>query len=314
MPFFQQASTAAGKVDGVFLFIFALAVVVLAFITFLILYFVVRYNHKRHPKGEDIEGNTKLEIVWTVVPALLFLLMFYYGWTNYDYMRNVPRDAMVIDVTARQWAWSFTYPNGKRTAELVLALNKPVKANLHSLDVIHGFFIPAFRIKQDVVPGKVNYTWFIPTRLGTFDLECTVICGLNHANMLAKVNVVPVADFEAWYFGDESVQLPGHPAIAEAKPSDPALALLEQKSCLTCHSSDGTVRVGPTFKGLYGLKQTIRDAGGVEREIVVDDARLKNAIQDPGSEIVKGYPAAMPQIPLTAPELEQVIEYIKALK
>jgi cytochrome c oxidase subunit II len=210
MPFFQQASTAAGKVDGVFLFIFSLAVVVLASVTFLILYFVIRYNHKRHPKGEDIEGNTKLEIVWTVIPAILFLLMFYYGWTNYDYMRSVPRDAMVIEVTARQWAWSFAYPNGKRTTELVLALDKPVKTNLHSLDVIHGFYIPAFRIKQDVVPGKVNYTWFIPTKLGTFDLECTVICGVNHANMIAKVNVVPVSEFESWYFGDENTPLPSH--------------------------------------------------------------------------------------------------------
>ena len=315
MPFFQQASTAAEKVDGVFLFIFTLAVVFLAFITFLMLYFVVRYNHKRHPKGEDIEGNTALEIVWTVVPALLFLLMFYFGWTNYEYMRGVPRDAMVIDVTARQWAWSFTYPNGKRTTELVLALNKPVKANLRSLDVIHGFYIPAFRIKEDVVPGKANYTWFIPTRLGIFDLECTVICGINHANMLAKVNVVSVSQFEAWYFGDESTPLPGHAStVAATAHSDPALTLLEQKSCLTCHSSDGTVRVGPTFKGIYGLKQIVKDANGVEREILLDETRLKKAIQNPGTEVVKGYPASMPQRPLTAPELDRIVEYIRALK
>jgi cytochrome c oxidase subunit 2 len=314
MPFFQQASTAAGKVDAVFLFIFALAVVFLALITFLMLYFVVKYHHSRHPKGEDIEGNTKLEIVWTAVPAVLFLCMFYFGWTNYEYMRNVPRDAMVIEVTARQWAWSFTYPNGKRTTALVLALDKPVKVNLHSLDVIHGFYIPAFRIKEDVVPGKVNYTWFIPTRLGSFDLECTVICGINHANMLAKVNVVPLADFQAWYFGDANAAVPGQTAPSRAEATHPALALLEQKSCLTCHSTDGSVRVGPTFKGLYGRKELVKDGRGTEREVIVDDSFVKKAIQDPGTEIVRGYPPVMPQVPLAAPELAQIMEYIKGLK
>jgi cytochrome c oxidase subunit II len=315
MPFFQQASTAAGKVDSVFLFIFSLALLFLAFITFLMLYFVIKYHHTRHPKGEDIEGNTKLEILWTVIPTILFLVMFYYGWTNFNYIRDVPRDAMVINVTARQWAWSFSYPNGKRTTELVLALNKPVKAELHSLDVIHGFYIPAFRIKEDVVPGKVNYTWFMPTMLGRFDLECTVICGVNHANMLAKVNVVPVADFEAWYFGDEDTPLPGQSkSVAAPVAAHPALALLEQKSCLTCHSVDGGVRVGPTFKGMYGMKELVKNSAGQEHEVTVDESRLKRAIQDPNNETVRGYPPAMPHVPLTPPELDQVIDYIKTLK
>ncbi len=211
MPFFQQASSAAGRVDAVFLAITALCAAFLLLITFLLVYFVIKYNRKRHPKGEDIEGNTWLEIVWTVIPAVLFLLMFYYGWTNFDYERNVPRDAMVIDVTARQWAYAFTYPNGKRTTELYLALNKPFKMELHSLDVIHGFYIPAFRIKEDVVPGKNNYTWFTPTTLGTYDIECTVICGVGHAKMLSRVVVVPVGVFESWYFGDEDAPLPRDP-------------------------------------------------------------------------------------------------------
>jgi cytochrome c oxidase subunit II len=209
MPFLQQASTAAGKVDSVFLFIFCLSALFLASITFLMVYFVFKYSRKRHPQGEDIEGGTMLEIAWTIIPLILFLAMFYFGWTNFNYMRSVPRDAMVIQVTARQWAWSFTYPNGKRTTELVVAVGKPVKTELHSLDVIHGFYIPAFRIKEDVVPGKVNFTWFTPTKLGSFDIECTVICGVNHANMLSKVIVVPVSDFEAWYFGDEDAPIPG---------------------------------------------------------------------------------------------------------
>jgi cytochrome c oxidase subunit II len=211
MPSFTQASSAAGQVDTVFLFITALCAVFLISITFLILFFVIKYSRKRNPKGVDIEGNTWLEVAWTVIPAVLFLLMFYYGWTNFGYERAVPRDAMIIDVTARQWAYSFSYPNGKKTTELYLALDKPFKMELHSLDVIHGFYIPAFRIKEDVVPGKNNYTWFKPTMVGAFDIECTVICGMGHANMLSKAVVVPVPEFEAWYFGGEDAPLPGRP-------------------------------------------------------------------------------------------------------
>ena len=128
--------------------------------------------------------------------------MFYYGWTNYRYLREVPRDAMVIKVTARQWAWSFTYPNGRQTSELYVALGRPVRLDLKSLDVLHGFYVPAFRVKADVVPGKNNYTWFQPEQLGDFDIECTVMCGVNHSYMLSKVHVIPEADFSAWYFGE----------------------------------------------------------------------------------------------------------------
>jgi cytochrome c oxidase subunit 2 len=316
MPFFPQASSAAGRVDAVFLAITALCVVFLIFITFLMVFFIIKYNKKRHPKGQDIEGNTWLEIIWTVIPTVLFLVMFYYGWTNFDYERSVPRDAMVITVTARQWAYSFTYPNRKQTTQLFLALNKPAKMELRSLDVIHGFYIPAFRIKEDVVPGKPNYTWFTPTRLGTFDIECTVICGVNHANMLSKVVVVPVSDFEAWYFGDEDAPLPGQAKVAAAPvpPLNPAMALLKEKSCLTCHSLDGSVMVGPTFKGLYGQKEAVKESNGQERVVTVDSSRLARAIREPKAEIVKGYPPAMPPAQLSDAELNQVIEFIKSLK
>jgi cytochrome c oxidase subunit 2 len=314
MPIAPQASTAAQQVDTVFLFIVALSLAFLLLITILMVYFVIRYNRKRHPKGEDIEGSKWLEIVWTIIPTVLFLGMFYYGWTNFDYMRSVPRDAMVVEVTARQWAYSFTYPNGKRTTELYLALNKPVKTELHSLDVIHGFYVPAFRIKQDIVPGRQNYTWFTPTMLGSFDIECTVICGPGHAEMLSKVIVVPVPDFEAWYFGDENAPLPGAAKTEVPEPQDPAIALLRQKDCLTCHSLDGKVMVGPTFKGIFGRTQMVKDPDGKEREITVDASSLEKSIRDPNAEIVKGYPAAMPPAALTDDELNRIVEFLKSLK
>jgi len=293
-------------------------VAVLAFITAALIYFAIKYNRSRHPKGEDIRGITWLEILWTTATTVIFLAMFYFGWTNFHYLREVPREAMSIQVTARQWAWSFTYPNGKQSPNLILAFDKPVKLELRSLDVIHGFFVPAFRVKQDVVPGKANYTWFVPEQLGSFDIECTVICGVNHANMLAKAIVVPVEDFEKWYFGDPDVSLPGGKDTSEQTSSvsteNPALKILHDKFCTTCHSIDGTPMVGPTLKGLYGKKSVVEDSKGVEREVVVDDAYLKRAIQDPAAEVVKGYPPAMPKNPLDKEQLQQVVDFIKTLK
>jgi len=316
MPIIPQASSAAGRVDSVFFFILVLCVAVLVLITTALIYFVIRYNRKRHPKGEDIEGHTWLEIVWTAIPTVLFLVMFYFGWTNFSYMREVPRDAMVIQVTGRQWAWSFMYPNGRQTKNLYLALDKPVKLELRSADVIHGFFVPAFRIKEDVVPGKANYTWFAPTQLGSFDIECTVICGVSHADMLAKAIVVSVDDFESWYFGDRDAPLPGQ-APAEPSgdklPENAAYKILKAKFCTTCHSIDGTPMVGPTLKGIYGEKQIVTDPDGREYEVTVDDDYLVKAIQDPMADYTKGYPPAMPKNPLNDDDLHLVVEYIKSL-
>jgi cytochrome c oxidase subunit II len=317
MPFIPQASSAAGRVDSVFLFTVVLCAAFLFFITGALIYFVIKYNKKRHPKGEDIEGNTWLEFAWTVTPLVLFLVMFIYGWTNFSYMREVPREAMTIEVTGRQWAWSFKYPNGKRTSDLFLAVNKPVKLDLNSLDVIHGFFIPAFRIKEDVVPGTKNYTWFAPTQLGSFDIECTVICGVSHAAMLSKAVVTPVSDFEKWYFGDENVPIPGRKkasAPADVAPTHTALDVLNQKLCTACHSIDGSILLGPSLKGLYGKKEIVIDSKGKEDEALVDDAYLERAILDPEARAVKGYPPTMPKIPMTEGEVKQVIEFIKNLK
>jgi cytochrome c oxidase subunit II len=317
MSIAPQASSAAGRVDAVFFGTVVLCAAVLVCITALLIYFAVKYSKKRHPRGEDIEGNTWLEIAWTAIPTLIFLAMFVFGWTNFNYMREVPREAMEVEVTGRQWAWSFKYPNGRRTSELLLAVNKPVKLNLRSLDVIHGFFIPAFRIKMDVVPGKENYTWFAPTQLGSFDIECTVICGVSHANMLGKVVVVPVPEFEKWYFGNEESVTPVQTKVSPAGPGvsgNAGLSLLTKYMCLSCHSTDGSVMVGPTFRGLFGTKHVVLDPGGKEMQTTVDDAYLVQSIQDPVATIVKGYPPIMPKNELPATDLRQIVEYIKTLK
>ena len=327
MPFLTPPFSIPDRVDAVFLYIFVLSVAFLISITALMIYFVIRYSRKRNTAPVDIEGHAWLEITWTLVPLALFLSMFYYGWTTFAYMRNAPRDAMVVQVVARQWAWSFTYPNGKNADEMYVAVNRPVKVELHSQDVLHGFYIAAFRVKADVVPGKTNYVWFTPTILGTFDLQCTVMCGVHHSYMLSKVHVLPEAEFKAWYFADENA--PGSAQAGTASPPSrgdtappetaPAatgargLALLQEKTCLACHTVDGMMKVGPTYKGLFGKTEVVV-VDGKEREITVDEAYLRRSIRQPLAEVVKGYSPVMPTLPVTDEEIAEIIGYLKTLK
>jgi cytochrome c oxidase subunit 2 len=317
MDWMNQAALSAQKSDAVFFYVFGLSVAFLIFITALMIYFVFRYSKKRHPVAEQIEGHVGLEILWTTIPLVLFLSIFYYGWTNYEYMRQAPRDAMAIKVTARQWSWSFEYPNGKQSKVLFAPIGKPMKVEVRSVDVVHGFFVPSFRLKIDAVPSRTNTTWFQATKIGSFDIECTVICGVDHSLMLSKVIVVPEEEFKAWYFGGEDAPEPGkafraseaHPEVSNLPQG---LAVLTTKGCLACHSVDGKPKVGPTLKALYGREQQVLVAGAY-RNITVDDAYLRRAITNPMDQVVRGYPPAMPQIALTEQELDEVVRYIKGL-
>jgi cytochrome c oxidase subunit 2 len=317
MDWMNQAALSAEKSDAVFFYVFGLSVAFLIFITALMIYFVVRYSKKRNPVASQIEGHVGLEILWTAIPLVLFLSIFYYGWTNYEYMNQAPRDAMAIKVTARQWSWSFEYPNGKQTKVLYAPLQKPMKMEVRSADVVHGFFVPSFRIKIDAVPSRTNTTWFQATKVGSYDIECTVICGVDHSLMLSKVIVVPEDEFKAWYFGGEDAPEPGRALrAAEAHPDlkglPPGLAVLTAKGCLACHSVDGKPKVGPTLKAIYGREEQILVAGAM-KSITVDDAYLRRSILAPMDQVVRGYPPAMPPTRLTEQELNEVVGYIKGL-
>lgn len=307
---FPSASSLAGGVDRVFLFIVALSAAVLVAITAVMIVFVVRYARKRRAFAEQIEGNAWLEVAWTVIPTVVFLAMFYYGWIVWKGERGGPSDAMAVTVTGRQFAWSFTYPGGKTTPELVLPLGRPVRLDVQSLDVVHGFFVPAFRVKVDAVPGRTNHTWVTPTSLGLFDVECTVICGATHSYMLSKVRVVPAASYDEWAAGP-ATSPPGEGG-GVTPPADPVArgrALAVEKGCTGCHSDDGSALVGPSFKGLWGRTETLE--GG--KRVLVDDAYVTRSIQTPGAEIVKGFPDAMPQLPLTDAEIQDLIAWLKSL-
>ncbi len=315
MPYGRQASGFVEGVDKVFLFMFVLSVAVLILVTSLIVYFVFRYSRKRNPEPVDIEGNLALEITWTLIPLVLFLAMFYFGWTEFWKMRNPPRDAMVVEVTARQWAWSFEYPNGRRSDELYVALDRPVKLELRSQDVLHGFAVSEFRVKADVVPGKVNFLWFTPKLLGTYDIQCTVLCGTHHSYMLSKVHVLAEDEFKAWYFRDDERP----EAVAAAASGSPVTSvdegcevLLEAKDCLMCHTLDGSEGLGPSFQGLMGSRIQVL-VGDELRELTIDEAYLRDAILRPEAQVRVGYSPEMPETDLEEGELAQLVECMRSV-
>jgi len=305
--FVSWATGLSGEVvDQVFFYILAITVFLLGLITFLMVYFVIRYQKKKNPQPSEIHENIWLEIIWTVVPTFLVLTMFYYGMTGFNFLKKAPADALKVKVIARQWSWLFEYEHGMKSTELKVPVGKPVKLLLTSQDVIHGFYTPAFRIKQDVVPGMTNTLWFQPTAEGTFDVFCTQYCGLQHATMVTKIKVLPAEAFNQWYQkGKEEIE------ASKGKPRGPQL--YQEKGCVACHSIDGTPRVGPTLKGLFGKNVTVM-ADGKERSITADEAYLRKSILEPNADVVKGFPPIMPSEKMTDDEIHELIQYIKELK
>jgi len=206
---FDDISNFANSVDGTFLFTLIVSVFFLVLITVLMIFFVIKYSRKRNPKGTNIHGNMGLEIAWTGIPTILVLIMFWYGWQGYKEMVNVPEDAMPIDVTAQMWKWSFKYEDGKTTDSLYVPVNTPIKLILHSNDVNHSFFIPAFRLKKDVFPNRERVAWFIAKETGEYDIACSEYCGLNHSYMYSKIFVLPEEEFKNWMYGmsDEDLKM-----------------------------------------------------------------------------------------------------------
>ena len=181
------ASNFIESVDGVFLLSIIISVFFLVLITTLMIVFVIKYNRKRNPKATNVHSNSLLEITWTVIPTILVLILFWYGWVGYKEMVDIPEDAMSVEVTAQMWRWQFKYENGRVTDSLYVPVNKAIKLTLTSNDVNHSFFIPAFRVKKDVYPGTQRTTWFRANEVGEYDIACAEYCGLNHSYMYSKI-------------------------------------------------------------------------------------------------------------------------------
>ncbi len=304
---FSNASNFVYGVDKAFLIIGGFSVFFLVAFTAIMIYFVIKYNRKRHPKAVQIKDSIILEATWITLPIILVLFMFYIGWEGFLPMRDVPKDAMQVTANARMWKWTFQYEGNKQSDTLVLPINKAVKVNLESKDVIHGFFIPAFRIKEDVVPGKHNYSWFIPGELGDFDLLCSAYCGVNHSYMSAIVRIVPQAEYDKW--------IEALPA-KNAESSNPGYSLLEKNGCTACHSINGTKLVGPSFKGLYGSSVEVSTSGTVHK-VVANEDYIKTSILDPNKDVVSGFPQSVMKSYkgiITDKEIQMLNEYFKTLK
>lgn len=306
-----QASNFVKGVDTAFLVILGISFFFLIFLTVLMLVFMYKYNRKRNPNATQIEGSTKLEIVWTVIPLLLTLLMFYYGWAGYKPMTKVPDDAMEITVYGRMWNFMFEYENGKRTDTLYLPKDKPVKLNLVAMDVLHSLYIPAFRVKQDMVPGKENnFMWFEPQKEGTYELFCAEYCGLQHSYMYSYVKVIEDTAFQTWMTDTTLV------AAAELEsPTATGRRIMQNIGCFACHSIDGTKLVGPSFKGIWGATHTVT-TGSEKRDVVVDEEYIRSSIYDPNADVVDGFNKGLMlsyEGQLSEEDIDNIIEYLKTL-
>jgi cytochrome c oxidase subunit 2 len=304
---------AVQQIDQVFLMIFGLSFGLLAVITTVMIYFTIRYRRERHPEPVPITGHWLIETVWTVIPTVLVLIIFVYGWRSYLSLRNGPPNSLKVTVEARQYAWNFVYANGRTCEDLIVPAGQPVQLTLVSKDVLHGLFIPAFRLKRDVVPGMRSQAWFAPQKEGNFEIFCSLYCGTKHFDMRAELVIVSPALFADWYNGRiDTAKVIASAHNREFADAPPGIRVLKKYGCLRCHSLDGSDDVGPTFKGMYGHDVTVI-CDGQRRVITVDDDYTKRAIVDPKSELVAGYGPMMAPYELTPEEMAELLVYLKEL-
>jgi cytochrome c oxidase subunit 2 len=304
-----EASAQALSVDWLFdldiraiSFLFSLIVVP-------IIYSLIVFRRKKGETGdgEHFEGNTPLEITWTIIPLFVVLTFAYLGSYSLGETRRVDPNAMTINVTAQQWSWSFEYPDyGIMTKELYLPVNKQVVLLMQSKDVIHSFWVPEFRIKQDVVPGRITEYRITPILAGPYKVRCAELCGTSHAYMLADVQVVSQDQFDSWVKDQQAAA-----QTASQTPEARGKALVAQNGCTGCHTIDGSTLVGPTWFNLYGSQVKLSDG----TTVTADDAYLTESIQNPSAQIVAGFEGVqMPQFNLTDAQISDIIAYIKTLK
>jgi cytochrome c oxidase subunit II len=311
MPF--RASTYAGEVDWTFYFIYWICVVFTIGIFVAMTWFVIKYRHKanQHAPAHKAGHSTTLELTWTVVPTILVLLIFYFGFRSYLAMAVVPPDAYEINVTAQMWSWSFTYPDGHVNPELHVPAGVPVRLVLTSQDVIHSLYVPAFRAKKDAVPGRYNKMWFQSDVPGRYQIMCTEYCGTHHSNMGAVLVVHPLKEpagnIETWAEWEATSRNPRN----QPNPTLLGQTLYTDRGCNQCHSIDGTSGRGPTWLNLFGSQRQFRDGGSA----VADENYIVESINQPQAHVVVPYDGIMPsyQGQFHPDELTAIIAYLKSI-
>jgi len=323
-----SASDLANDWDALYIFLLVLSVVFFVVVIGLMVYFAWKYRAGHAAERAPLHGNVPLEIAWTVIPTILLLVLFFWGWNVYREMITVPADAYEVKVIGKQWQWQFIYEDGRATTnEVYVPLNKPVRFIMTSDDVLHSFFIPNFRVKQDVVPGMYSSVWFQATIAGEHQVFCAEYCGGDHSRMLAKVKVLDDAQWHEWMRGREVTTVRVglgmdmvKPVIAGSDGKAPKLtdlakkgeSLAASKGCVACHSFDGSTKVGPSWKGIYGHEVEFADG----TKGTVDDNYIRQSIDEPNAKVVKGFAPSMTSFKgqLTDPEYFALIAFIKALK
>jgi cytochrome c oxidase subunit 2 len=301
-------STVAGDVDGLYDFILWINVFFFVAITGATIYFAWKYRRRSHDQlaKSQVGHNTMLEATWTFVPLVLCLILFVWGFRVFLDLTVAPEGSYQVQVTAEKWKWTFTHPDGTvRVNELHAPAGQPVKLVMSSRDVLHSFFVPEFRIKQDVVPNRYSTVWFDAPAPGDSEIYCTEYCGTGHSGMLAMVHVLSKED---WDKGDwRKVELPEGKTMVEWGGD-----LYKKYTCNTCHSVDGSRLVGPSFKGLFGREEKIQ--GGPS--VVVDENYFRESIFDPQAKIVEGFAPAMPTFKgqIQDVEIDALMAFVKSLK
>lgn len=298
----EQASTIAADVDNLYFFLLAITAFFSTLISGLVIFFAIRFRRRSEVElPEPITGSTKLETLWTVIPAIIVMIIFGWGAKVFLSLNRAPADSMPIYVVGKQWMWKLQHLEGQREInELHIPVDRAVKMIMSSEDVIHSFYVPAFRVKADVLPGRYTSIWFEATQPGEYHLFCAEYCGTKHSGMIGKVVAMEPVAYEAWLSGgprEQSMTARGQ-------------ALFQNFSCHTCHKADGSGR-GPALEGIFGKSVTLQTG----QTIVVDENYLRESILSPSSKVVAGYQPVMPAFQGLVNEdgLVQLLAYIKSL-
>jgi cytochrome c oxidase subunit 2 len=296
----QQASTLAAHVDALYIFLLIVTGMMALLVFTLIIYFAARYRHRPGVRAEQIEGSNALEITWSAIPFLIFMVIFIWGAQVYFKERTPPTDAAEVYVVAKQWMWKVEHAEGQREInELHVPVGRDVKLIMTSQDVIHSFYIPAFRIKQDVLPGRYTVEWFHATKPGVYHLFCAEYCGTQHSGMVGSIIVQEPAQYEAWMNGNSNGPLSGS-----------GEKIFAELGCATCHRSDIQGR-GPNLEGVFGKPVQLEDG----RTLTADENYLRESILDPGSKRLKGFQPIMPTFQglVSEEQLNALVAYIKSI-
>lgn len=301
----QAASTVADRVDWLFYGILGLSVVCFVGITVAVIMFVAKYRHRPgHASSPSASHNDSLEITWTIIPTIVVAIIFVLGWRGYTDLITTPKHAIEVLVTGQKWNWQYTYPNGWIDSTLHVPVDEPVRLVMKSEDVLHSYYIPAFRIKQDVMPQRYTQLWFEANEVGNYRVYCTEYCGQAHSSMSSVVVVHPPGGFEKYLEKAEE-------ALLKLPPAELGEYLYNQRGCKQCHSVDGAKGTGPSFKGIWGKPAPLADG----TEVMVDENYIRQSILEPQSQVHAGYNPVMPTYKgkLKDKHITGLVEYIKSL-